>query len=62
MGSPTTSFKKPKNAKEMQAELDKEIDQNILGAVILDEQAIDQENILGAGFDEEMAKARQIFN
>ena len=46
----------------MQAELDKEIDQNKLGAVILDEQAIDQENILGAGFDEEMAKARQIFN
>ena len=32
------------------------------GAVILDEQAIDHENILGEGFNEEMAKARQIFN
>ena len=54
--------KEKSNAEEMQAEFDREIDQNKQGAVILDEDQIDQENILGADFDQELAKQRQMFN
>ena len=54
--------KEKSNAVEMQAEFDREIDQNKQGAVILDEDQIDQENILGADFDQELAKQRQMFN
>ena len=59
VGSPLTSFKKDsRNVEELQAEFDKEINQSKQGAVILDEDKIDQENILGSDFEQEMARSR----
>ena len=51
VGSPLTSFKNSRNVEELQAEIDKEINQSKQGAVILDEDKIDNENILGSDFE-----------